>query len=60
MPAFNSETGFEAHGLADNVATNPFFANEANGDFRLKMGSRRLDAVHHCNRKALLLGCRRE
>jgi parallel beta-helix repeat protein len=40
VAAFNSETGFEAHGLAiDNVATNPFFANEANGDFRLKMGS---------------------
>lgn len=40
VAAFNSATGFEAHALAiDNAATNPFFVDEANGDFRIKTGS---------------------
>lgn len=40
IAAFNSATGFEANALAiDNVATNPFFIDEANGDYRLKPGS---------------------
>lgn len=40
VAAFTSATGYEANALAiDNVATNPFFVNEANGDFRLKTGS---------------------
>jgi len=52
VAAFNSETGFEAHGLAiDNVATNPFFANEANGVLGSRWAAGGLDAVHHCNRR---------
>lgn len=40
IDAFNSATGYEANGLAiDNVATNPFFVNEASGDYRLKPAS---------------------
>jgi parallel beta-helix repeat protein len=40
IAAFNSATGYEAHALAiDNVAVNPFFVDEANGDFHLKPGS---------------------
>ena len=40
IAAFNSATGYEANGLAiDNVAINPFFMDEANGDYRLKPGS---------------------
>ena len=39
VAAFNA-TGYEAHALTiDNVATNPFFVDEANGDYRLKSGS---------------------
>ncbi len=40
IAAFNSATSFETHALAvDNVATNPFFVNEAKRDYRLKPGS---------------------
>lgn len=41
LAAFQSlVTGFEQHGLSGgNVATNPLFVNEANGDYRLKAGS---------------------
>lgn len=40
IAAFNSATGFEAHGLAiANATTNPFFVNEARGGYRLKPGS---------------------
>jgi mannuronan 5-epimerase len=38
--AFRAATGQEANGLAiDNVAANPFFVNEASGDYHLKAGS---------------------
>jgi parallel beta-helix repeat protein len=40
VAAFKSATSFETHALAiDNVTTNPFFINEENGDYRLKLGS---------------------
>ncbi len=40
LNAFKSATGYETHSLNfDNVATNPFFVNEAKGDYRLKSGS---------------------
>ena len=38
--AFLSGAGQETHGFGiDNVATNPFFVNEASGDYQLKPGS---------------------
>jgi len=44
VAAFNSATGYEANALViDNVATNPFFVDEANGDYRLKTGSPAID-----------------
>jgi parallel beta-helix repeat protein len=40
IAAFRTATGFDAHSLAiDNVATNPFFVNEAAGDYHLVSGS---------------------
>ncbi len=40
LTIFNSATGFEQRGLSvDNVAINPFFVDEVNGDYRLKSGS---------------------
>lgn len=40
VAAFSSATGYETNALViDNVATNPFFVDEPNGDFRLKPGS---------------------
>jgi parallel beta-helix repeat protein len=40
LTAFKSATGFEQHGLSGgNSTTNPFFVDEANGDYRLKQGS---------------------
>ena len=40
LAAFKSATGYEANGLAiDNVTTNPFFVNEASGNYHLKSGS---------------------
>ena len=40
VAAFKSATGYESQSLAiDNVSPNPFFVDEANGDFRLKTGS---------------------
>ncbi len=40
IAAFDAATNFEANALAvDNVATNPFFVDEARGDYRLKPGS---------------------
>ncbi|MBW4637759.1 MAG: right-handed parallel beta-helix repeat-containing protein [Gloeocapsa sp. UFS-A4-WI-NPMV-4B04] len=40
LSAFKSATGFEQHGLfGGNSATNPFFVDETNGDYRLKQGS---------------------
>ncbi len=39
--AFKLATGYEDNALViDNVATNPFFVDAANGDYRLKSGSR--------------------
>ena len=39
--AFKLATGYEDNALViDNVATDPFFVNAANGDYRLKSGSR--------------------
>ena len=39
MAAFHSATGQEANGIEiDNVATNPFFVDEASGDYQLKPG----------------------
>ncbi len=41
VAAFSSATGYSAHALSiDNVSTNPFFVDEANGNFRLKSDSR--------------------
>jgi parallel beta-helix repeat protein len=40
ITSFKAATGFEMNTLAvDNVATNPFFVDEANGDYRLKANS---------------------
>jgi hypothetical protein len=42
LAAFHSATGQEANGNGieiDNVATNPFFVDEALGDYQLKPGS---------------------
>jgi parallel beta-helix repeat protein len=40
IAAFKSATGYEANALVvDNVATNPFFVNPANNDYRLKLNS---------------------
>jgi len=40
VAAFKSATGYEAQSLViDNVATNPFFVDEANGNYNLKQGS---------------------
>lgn len=40
IAAFTASTGYEERSLSiDNVTTNPFFVDEANGDFRLKPGS---------------------
>ena len=45
IDAFRSATGQEAHGLGiDNVATNPFFVDEARGDYSLKPGSPAINA----------------
>ena len=40
IATFESATGFEENALVvENVASNPFFVDEANGDFRLKANS---------------------
>lgn len=40
LAAFKSASGFEQNGLfGGSSAVNPFFVNEANGDYRLKSGS---------------------
>ena len=40
VASFSAATGYETNALTiDNVAINPFFVDEANGDFRLKTGS---------------------
>lgn len=40
IAAFNSATGYEPNALViDNVATNPFFIDEVQGNFSLKTGS---------------------
>jgi parallel beta-helix repeat protein len=40
VAAFKSATGYEAQSLViENVATNPFFVDEANGNYNLKQGS---------------------
>ena len=45
LGAFRLGTGQEAHGFGiDDVAINPFFVDEAGGDYRLKAGSRAIGA----------------
>lgn len=40
LATFQSATGEEQHGLSiDDIAINPFFVDEVNGDYRLKSGS---------------------
>jgi hypothetical protein len=40
LAAFRSGRGQKAHGFGiDNVAINPFFVDEASGDYQLKPGS---------------------
>jgi len=55
VAAFNSETGFEAHGLALTMSP-PIRSSlmRQTGILGSRWAAWRLDAVHHCNRKALL------